>query len=617
MKNRSHIIANTKRIAEKIDKPQSKHTTPKTKRGFSFHIPRWLVLIPILAAVIITILALGVDTQVIKLTVKGKVVDQKGVAINDAKVELDSFSTTTNTGGEFTISGLTQGNYQLNVIATDYLSFNVNRFIGRDIDYVTDILVVLSPANYGTVAGRFVATDNPSYQFIGDELLINNKSFPLLPDGSFKALDIATGVQSIVFKSKNYQDITLDNHEIIAGDNQLPERQLVPAGDISGELIEYISGQVVADMNVVIEGITKDQYSVDAETGKFVYRDLTPGVTYKLRITKEDYQARDHSITVNKGDNFVPAIRPIRSGSAVFVSAVKNQQQVFISDLDGQNPRQLTSIAQSTLSPFLNINEELVYFIEKSTNDVFSVGITANTPVGLTKGLSRQLLTKAGFNMSAKKFSTSYNSSVAKDPGIKLEVYNFNGKGTVLINQIAKGEFVDPCISDNGNYIYYSVKGGSETDNGFFRANINTGSKQIVNRDAVVAILDCSSDGSTVLYTTRDTATNSLNLKYANAESGENVVLAANALGTNYRFINNNNKEILFIEKENNLENIYRLSFANLTKTSITKTGGVTSFYEQNGLAFYYKASGMYVIDLAKPLDDRLFQKDGIKQDYR
>jgi Tol biopolymer transport system component len=557
-------------------------------------------------------MVMGLDTQVVKLTLAGEVVDNTGAPIAGAKVQLGVFSAETNTAGKFSIGGLDMKIYPLNISANGHETYKEAFAVGRGLlNYTTNRTFILNIAGDADISGKLVVNDDPAYKFLLEEIVIGETKYKVNTDGTFKLPKIPTGKVTIVIKSPGYEDITLADYEVKGGEQKIDDIQLKPAGDITGTIKSFLTEELVLDAELVIEGVDRDKLTVK-ETGEFTFRDLTPGRTYKLRSEAAGYNTRDYDIKIAKGINNLENFRMIEVGLVAYVSADRTNRHIFVADYDGANPKQLSQEKYDAFGIFLSKNKQTVSFaskLELGRTDFYAVSTIAGNVQRVTTAVSEKdsrILQNVHPNFQAEKFASIYQAQGSGVSNTKiLDVRGIRGDGSVEIAR-SIGAFVDVHLSDNGNFITYLLNNPGKEDHGFYRANVNTGEKRKLNSDKVTAIYDISASGKRILYGAYDDGLKTTLLKYTDAETGETVTISNNATGTFYQYVTDSETAILYVQTINSRSNVYRLDVTTNQEEALTKTGNVESIVQQSGMLLYYKANGVYIMDLRKPVEGKL-----------
>lgn len=558
----------------------------------------------------------GVDTKVIKLTLAGQVLDKDGKSVANAKVKIAGGEFSSDASGRFTVGGLEMQVYEIEISADGFVTLKDSVAIGRGLFmYTSQRNFVLSTSTSGSVIGKLVAADDVSYRFLDEVVKVgNDKTFKVSPDGTFVLKDVLTGAYDILVSSPNYKDLFFNKYEIKGGQQSLDPISLTPAGDITGTLKSYLRENLVLNAELVIEGVAKDVFSVN-ESGEFVFKDLEVGKSYKLRASAEGYNTRDYTIKVAKGKNALPNFAMVEQGVVAYLAKQNNRIQVFVSDYDGKNPKQLTNTDYDPYGLELVDNSSKVVFASSRLGrvDFYAVPVASGNPQQLTAGVpesERPELIDAYPNYDAEKFTTVYVDTVTKERVLAMR--NIDGSVKVEIARTA-GTFVDPRISDDGKFVSFIINNKTGSDFGIYRFNLATNEKVKLNSDNATSVYDISASGGRVLYSVFDQATNVTSLKYADANTGQAVVLAATTNGQFYQFVDGSESRIIYTSSRNGQSNLYRLNIETNEEEVLTRGGGIESIVQQGSLLLYYKANGLYVIDLAKPAENKLVTADVVR----
>lgn len=558
----------------------------------------------------------GVDTKIIKLTLAGQVLDKDGKAVSGAKIKFNNNEFTSDDKGRFSVGGLEMQVYEIEISASGFQTLKDSVAIGRGLlVYTSQRSFVLSTTTAGSVIGKLIATDDPAYKFLEEEVKVGaDKTFKVSSDGTFALKDVSTGAYDIQVTSPNYKDIFLNKYEIKGGQQSLEPISLTAAGDVTGSLKSYIREDLVLDAELVIEGVPKESLTV-ADTGEFRFKDLEIGKTYKLRASAEGYRTRDYSFKVAKGKNPLPNFAMVENGIISYLAKKDNRIQVFVNDYDGKNPKQLTS---TDYEPFglelINDASKVVFASGKlGRTDFYAVPVDSGNPQQLTAGVpesERPELVEVYPNYEAEKFTTIFVDTASKERVLAMR--NIDGSTKIEIARTV-GTFIDPRISDDGKFVSFIINNKAGSDGGLYRFSLATNEKTKVNTDAATAVYGISPSGSRVLYAVFEQATNVTSLKYVDVDKGQAVVLSATSNGQFYQFVRGSEAQIVYTSTRNGQNNLYRLNIETNQEEVLTRGGGIESILQQGKMLLYYKTSGVFIMDLSKPAENKLVTNDVVR----
>lgn len=590
------------------------------RTGLAFKVLFAVVGIFFLCFVILFLMMIGsIDTSVFKLSLVGTVVDPNNQPVVNATVKLDDKQTTTDNNGRFQFFDLQIQTYHLLIQANAYEDYKEDIVLARGfLSYTTYKTFKLSTAGDGSITAKFVASDS-TYKFLDDKVVVGDKTFKVNDDGTVNATGLKTGDVVFEFQSANYKDVK-QSFKLEPGKNDRGEIPLTPAGDITASVKSWIKEDIVKDLGVTVEGVPAEQIKI-AEDGTLLIKDLEVGRTYKMRTQWPGYQTRDYSVEVKQGTNEIFGFKVVENGKLPFLRKVGDENELFVSEFDGSNPKQITTGRVEPYGEY--ISGEIVYFL--STRDNQSSTLNGNTflvyAANATSGNAQRITTNSkGFgrivpNLAAGKLANITTNNSQEDR--KLEVMGLDGNGRVTIKTLPDGgSFTDVAISGNGKYVFYYAQDKAKSINGLYRADTATGQGTFIVNKPNLQILSVNANGDRVLYSATNTATNLQDLYLYIMSTGQDTTVRAAFTGGEYQFIRGSDTSIIYQDTKNGGTNVYTLDLSQNKETALTSFSGteaVEAVYQQAGFIVYQTNKGLYMMDFAKPHPGKLVTSNSVR----
>lgn len=569
-----------------------------------------------LVALFFLITITSIDTLFVKITLNGQVLNEANQPVTNAEIKINGYEAYTDGNGVFTISGLDVSKYLIEINADGYKGYKEEIALNRGfLNYTVDRSFTLTPSGYATINGKLIA-NNGTYAFIGDKLRINDIQYDIESDGSFTAEKVETGEAILNFSSINFKDEEIV-FEVEDGTNILDDIKLTPAGDIVGQLVSWLTETVVNDVEILAEGVAPTNIKIEKD-GSFRIQDLNTGETYKIRFQKSGYVTREYEVTIDLGENRIIGFALVEEGLVPLQRKVNNRSELFISEFDGKNIKQITSNDFQVYAEYLDGDE--IFFLSTRDNIKNELGGKAyiayvastidGNPQRLTADTSN--LGRIIPNFSARKLIniTKGDQSTHR----KLEVMDLSGSRRVEIEYIEEGSFNNALISDNGKYVVYYMQDKDETINGLYRADTGGGqsSEKLLDKRNLI-LIDIDHTGNSILFSAYNENTNKNDLYIYAVDSNTLTTLRSGFTGSQYQFVHGSSDLLLFQDLRDSSNNVYLLDITNNSEqkiTNFTSSEGIESVYQQEGLIIYQTNKGMYVSDIDKIKLGKLITSD-------
>jgi len=558
--------------------------------------------------------AARLDTKIIKITLFGTVTDLiSGDPVENANIIINEEAmATTDTNGQYSISGLEHGPVQVTVKADGYDDLTEEVTVSRVLlDYTTKKDFQLKSSLTGVLSGKFIP--NNGHRFIDDTLMIGEKTYKINEDGTFQIPNIQVGEAQFKFISRSFKDIS-QQINVAAGLNQIPEITLEPAGDIVGELKSYIKEDLVLNAKFFVENILQDQVDI-AEDGKFAVKELDVDRNYKIRVTADGYKSRDYDILIRQGENQLFNFRLVEDGIAIYAArtgtATNSPIKLFSSDFDGANRNTVNEDSKiDVLSKFYSIEDQKLYYqstAEGNLNLPYSYNLD-------TKELSKLTFTTTDLktitaNFVAKKLLNIYQVNQTGGARYGLQLFDIDGNNKQDIKFIEQPSirFDQYKVSNNGRIVAYSYTISNNTE--LYLFNTASAETKLAMSGSNIKIYDISQDGNLLLTSRRNQNTGLVDLVLFNYATNDLRTLKENLKGNDYQFVKGDNNKLIFFEERESSWNIYTFTLDRSQEeriTSLTPDYEIKDIYQESNLLFYLTNRGLLVLDISKPKNFKL-----------
>lgn len=572
--------------------------------------------------ILLLISSTNIDTQVIKITLTGRVLDrQTNEPIENAVFSINQNEVArSNANGEYSIPGLNSGDVTVNISADGYQNLTESTRVGRVLlDYTTRKDFLLESSLVGSLSGKFVAND-PTYNFLNDKLTVGDREIDIKEDGSFSG-NVPSGDVNFLFESINFRNIQR-NIKLEAGSNTLEDIALETAGDIVGELKSYVKEDLVLNTKFFVENILQDQVDI-SQDGKFAIKDLDVEREYRIRVTADGYNTRDYLIRIRQGENQLFNFKLVEEGSAFFLrrQAEGGNAPIFLyrSDFDGENESLITNYNIDAFSRFYSIEENRLYYQSSFDNAYRQTGNSGrlnmpyiyNPETSVTERLTINTtnLAELRANFVAKKMLNISVLRVGNQNKPQLQVMNIDGNNRqeVRLVDLASQSFDNLRISDNGAFVFYSIE-ENDVDQ-LNRYSIDSSSTTLLISGEDITLFDVSTNGELVLASRRNPNTGLIDLVLFNTTTNDLRTLRENIKGTDYQFLKGDTNKVIFFERRESRYNIYSFSIDRSLEertSSLTPDYEIKDIYQESNLLYYLTNRGLLVMDLNSPKNFKL-----------
>ncbi len=601
-----------------IKEPAKKHVGLKFSGKKALFIFASLVALLFLCAILA--IYTNFDTAFSDLKLEGTVLNSTNTTpVNSAEIYVnDELKFTTSEDGKYRVTDLKQGKYKIRIQASGFRTQEVEVGMGNAFfSYTTKKDFLMEPASTATITGSFLG--DIDHDFTDDYLELNNKQYQLAKNGTFSASDVTDGSVKLIYKSLSYLDIE-KTIQVNTSSFNLEPIVLVPAGDITGDMQSFLKEEIVTNAKVTVESVNPNQISI-SEDGKLTVRDLEIGKTYKLRVEASGYETRDYEIEIIQGENKLFNLSIAETGTAYYFKFREEGKEynIFSSDYDGIDEKQLTN--DPKLEPFnlyFDKDENKLYL--QTQKDRATSTIRDQAGLIYTLDLSNNSLNKVTTsttnlgnvipNFKAKKAINLTKGSETKSR--ILQIMDLDGSNRNDLKALSNGTIDNIFLSDDGSSVYFVENDIAKNKYGLYHMNISDKSVKTISNNPEIVVLDISSDGKRVLFSSKNETTDFKDLQIYTTTTSELKTLKANYSGFQYQFATGSNDTILYFDKRSEVDNIYSMNVDSLSEQKITdlrEIDKINNIYQQNSLLYYITQRGLNILDLSEPKTGKIVQE--------
>ncbi|WP_303984580.1 carboxypeptidase regulatory-like domain-containing protein, partial [Niallia circulans] len=234
---------------------------------------------------------------------------QTGTVIPNATVQLLSIngalmaSTTTNTSGNYSFTGLAPGQYQIRAIGTNFSTNTVSAIVQADV--TTNVGIALQP-NPGTIQGT--VTDNQTSQPVqGVNVQAVNSSGSIVSatitdsSGNYTFSGLLTGSYTLIFTSNGYANSTLGaivQSNTVTTANSVLNRL---AGNLTGTIRDVSNSPISGALVTVFSGNVPVATTTSDASGNYLINNLAPG-NYVTVVTANNFSSQNQSVFILNGE---------------------------------------------------------------------------------------------------------------------------------------------------------------------------------------------------------------------------------------------------------------------------------------------------------------------------
>ncbi len=326
-----------------------------------------LILLPIMTIafliVSVVVFGLGLDKNLTSNHLEGQITDNEMNPIYDASVCIKETCSQTNEDGFYRLENITSGTIILSVSSPTYQDFSEPIYIKRGKNLISFSLenAELNDAEILLVEeGKEIVTQ-------GLELTIDSIPYALSEGNKLLLPQFKTGEYELVIKSEYYVDVR-ENIYIEGNKTNTYTVGLEPASKLTLKLQNWLDLAPVSNAKINID----NNQIVSNSDGLLVLKEI-PSSTTTITINHEDFLPKEIIFEqLLPGDNPDKVALMVGKGNIVYTKATPNGSQIFISNIDGSDPKQLTAEGENH-NPWLDIQNKKVFFSTKVTDERESV----------------------------------------------------------------------------------------------------------------------------------------------------------------------------------------------------------------------------------------------------
>lgn len=434
------------------------------------------VIVILLFSTVVFLSYFRVNNKVFTSSLTGYVASKETKPTDNVTVCISTNCTTTDNKGLYVLDNLESGLTELSVSSNNFE--DITQLISLN-PGSNKLNLTVTPANL--VSGKIVFTSSDEFQPKDIDILFDQKETVLDKNYSLIFENIKAGVYPLSYKSSKFID---DSVDVIFEDNGSNETRITLIPEIERNLLikDFVSGQLLE--NVVI---THDDNKAETDDlGLTKLSEISENV--KISITKEDYLSQDILLTALKpNDKNQTEVRLVPKGKTVFVKKTNSGNQVFISNIDGSETRQLTTKGNNS-NPWYDEENGIVYFtrqrVENKKPYIFTISETGENQIRITDE-TEQTIVSGIDHINYKADRRVYKTIIDEKEVLVKEQLSGANSSTIL--ETDGLEIRNGILSANGKTFYYSQKpkkaSENSQDSGIYSISMNLGLKNRISDD--------------------------------------------------------------------------------------------------------------------------------------
>lgn len=326
-----------------------------------------LILLPITLVIIliicVLILGFNLDKNYILTHVSGYITDNYANPINNVTVCISENCTITSENGFYSLNNINIGEKVLNISSLQYNDINQKIQLIRGQNSV-DISLTKAPVT--NVIINFASGEILNLDQL--KILINNKPYEVTlsedkKEASLEINDIKIGNYNLKIKSNYYLE---QETELAFEANSLNlfTISLQPKAFLTIKTVNWLDNTPLGGVSI---NLNKREIAKSDISGEAVISNISVQVK-KLELKKEGYLPKTITLEeLNPGINQTQVIELIPEKKLVFTKPMTTGNQIFISNYDGTELKQLTTIGNNS-NPWLDEKNKRVYFRKQKEN---------------------------------------------------------------------------------------------------------------------------------------------------------------------------------------------------------------------------------------------------------
>lgn len=433
-----------------------------------------LILLPlgtvILLFLCVIIFGFGLDSKLFDSSVEGYIFDINKKPISGAKVCVETKCVTTEDDGFYQLRNLKLGGSELTVSSDRHLNFVEPITIDSG---VNNLSIELTEAALANVIVKFIDNSGLSIDGLKIELdkINQNEKINALNENSveLRLMDKKTGIYKLSISSEYYVDQTIDLVVEPEIENSY-EIMLEPASNFTLYVQNWLDSKPISDTQITIgkqTDLSTDENGIQKINEFSIYEK-------ELLFKKDGFLKQTHALTdLKPGMNPDLTIKLVPDGKITYVKDTSLGKQIFISNFDGSESRQLTLDGENT-NPWIDEKNSKVYFtrtqIDKASlvHWVDYLGDEIKIISTKTDEPARQL-DLINYKKDLRIFTKENNSET------KLVKTNLDDSQESTLFDLTEGELTETILSQDGNQLIFSFTSKDESakeDEGIYSNNI-------------------------------------------------------------------------------------------------------------------------------------------------
>lgn len=232
-------------------------------------------------------------------TITGIVQSSSGTAISGATVGYGGGSTTTNSSGGYTLTGVPTGTVQLVASASGFQSVSQSVTVNGGATSTANFTLI--PVTAGSVTGKVTNISNGAI-LAGATVTWSGGSATTNSSGIYTMTNVTAGSQNITASASGYLPRT-SAVTVASGATVTLNFQLATAGKITAKVVTS-SGAAVAGATVTIKGgVIATTVTGSSNTSGLFTTNWIPVGTYTVTVSKSGFATQSKSATVTAGGN--------------------------------------------------------------------------------------------------------------------------------------------------------------------------------------------------------------------------------------------------------------------------------------------------------------------------
>lgn len=433
-----------------------------------------LILLPLGTVILLTlcvlIFGLGLERKLFESSLQGYIFDKNKTPITGASVCIENNCSTTGTDGFYHLQELKLGNHKISVSSAKHLNLIESIKIDNGINTLS---VELTDATLAGLTiklkdvGELQLTD---LKLVLDDTELTEKISKIDANSiEIKLNEQKTGLYKFKLTSSYYVDEVVDL--VVEADiENLYDITLEPASTFKVYVQNWLDSTPLSNTLVTL---SNDVELNSNDEGMLTIDELS---IYKKEILfrKDGFLRQTHILNIlNPGINPDLTIKLVPEGKVTYVKETTLGKQIFLSNLDGSEPRQLTLDGINT-NPWIDLKNEKVYF-QKNQVDKASLVQWIDFLGDEIKTISTKT------DQPIRKFDlVNYRKDIRiflqeNESETKIIKTNLDDNQETTLYDLSNRDLKETILSQDGNQLIFSFTSKSEenkTEEGIYTNNI-------------------------------------------------------------------------------------------------------------------------------------------------